>query len=99
MRTHFYMNFVKGVTKPSKADYGDLSLQVLATQSGGLVLNANNDLTGLLVRAVDDAKAYYEISFDPRPGDQPGQYHQLQVQLNRPGLTARTITGYYSQVY
>jgi VWFA-related protein len=96
MRTHFYMEFLKGVTKPSKVDPGDLALQVLATQSGGLVLNANNDITGLLHQAVDDAKAFYEISFDSRPGDHPAEYHQLQIQLDKPGLIARTRTGYYT---
>jgi VWFA-related protein len=97
MRTHFYMEFLKGVTNPSKAEYADLALQVLATQSGGLVLNANNDITGLLHQAVEDAKAFYELSFEPRPGDHPAEYHQIQIKLDKPGLIARTRTGYYTQ--
>jgi VWFA-related protein len=38
----FYQEFLKGVTKPQNTDFADLSLQVLATHSGGLVLNSNN---------------------------------------------------------
>src|ERR1700677_3625553 len=37
-RTFYYQDFVKGVSKASKAALGDLSLQVLATQTGGLAL-------------------------------------------------------------
>ena len=85
------------MAKPSQVDPADLALQVLATQSGGLVLNSNNDLTGLLKQAVDDTKASYQISFDPRPADHPEQFHQLQVQVAKPGLIARTRYGYYTQ--
>ena len=97
MRTHYYQAFLKGVAKPSQVDPADLALQVLATQSGGLVLNSNNDLTGLLKQAVDDTKASYQISFDPRLADHPEQFHQLQVQVAKPGLIARTRYGYYTQ--
>ncbi|WP_263382292.1 VWA domain-containing protein [Granulicella arctica] len=97
LRSSYYQEFVKGVSKAGKVDLGDLGLQVLATQSGGLVLNSNNDITGELQRVMDDTKAYYEISFDAPPSDHADEYHQIQVQVGQPGLTARTRTGYYSQ--
>jgi VWFA-related protein len=99
MRNSYYEDFVKGVQKPSQVDIGDLSLQVLATQSGGLVLNADNDITSLLRKAMADTSAYYQLSFDAPPAEHPDEYHHLQVQLNNSNLVGRTLQGYYAQPY
>jgi VWFA-related protein len=91
-----YQNFLKGVREPSDAQFGNLALQVLAVQSGGQVLNSSNDVAGLLRKAMSDTGAYYELSFDAAPGE-PDEYHQIQVEIAKPGLVARTRTGYYSR--
>ena len=96
MRTFYYKTFVKGVTKPSEVFAGDLGLQVLAAQSGGLVLNSGNDTAALLQEAIRDAGNYYEISFKPPPSDKPNQYHHIEIKLAKSGLIARTRQGYYS---
>ncbi len=95
--TFYYESFVKGIRKPSQVDPGDLGLQVLAIQSGGLVLNSSNDVSGLLQRCMDDLKAYYEITYTAPPPDAPDQFHQIDVNVNVPNVTARTINGYYAQ--
>ncbi|WP_035346816.1 VWA domain-containing protein [Edaphobacter aggregans] len=97
MHGSYYMSFVKGVAKPRDAGFGKLALQVLATQTGGLVVNSN-DLTELFGRCVKDAEAYYEIAFVPAPdhGEQRDVYHQVEVKVARPGLPVRTLQGYYS---
>ncbi|HWZ52785.1 MAG TPA: VWA domain-containing protein [Granulicella sp.] len=97
MRTNYYEAFAKGVQRPSQVEIGDLSLQVLATQSGGQVLNADNDITSLLQKAMADTSAYYQLTFDAPPAQHPDEYHQLLIQLAKPGLTARTLQGYYGQ--
>jgi VWFA-related protein len=89
--------YLKGVDKPSKVDYADLMLQVLATQSGGSVQFGNNDLTSLIDRCVAEAKAYYILTFSAPAAGRPNEYHSIQVQVGKPGLTARTRTGYYAQ--
>jgi VWFA-related protein len=96
-RTFYYQDFVKGVAKPGQVQVGDLSVQVLATQSGGLVLNGSNNITGLLEQCLADTEAYYELSFSPAPSDHRDEYHHLTIQVAKPGLTARTRDGYYSQ--
>jgi len=96
LRTFYYQNFLKGIRKPDKAEFGDLALQVIATQTGGMVFNSSNDVAGELQKSIDDAHAYYELSFDATPGE-PDEYHQLEVTVDKPGLVARTRTGYYSQ--
>ena len=96
-RANSYKTFVKGISKPSQVDPGDLGLEVLATQTGGLALSSNNDITAMLRRAMNDASSFYEISFDAAPGDHSDDYHQVEVQVDKAGLTARTRLGYYAQ--
>jgi VWFA-related protein len=96
-RTSYYETFLKGVSKVSQVQMGDLALQVLAAQTGGLVLNSSNDVSSLLEQCMEDATAYYEVSFDPPVGQHRDEYHSLEIRLNSPGLTARTRTGYYAQ--
>jgi VWFA-related protein len=93
----YYETFLKGVRNTNDAQIGDLGLQVIAVQSGGLVLNASNDVTALLARSFDQTRDAYRISFAAAPGEHPNEYHQIQVQVMRPGLTAHTSTGYYAQ--
>ena len=94
---YYYQGFLKGVDKPNDVQLADLSLQVLAAQSGGLVLNGSNDITELLQRCVADTGDYYELSFDPPPAERPHEYHHIEVKMTNSGLTARTRQGYYSQ--
>jgi VWFA-related protein len=89
--------YLKGVSKPSQVQMGDLALGVIATQSGGLALNSSNDIAAQLQECIADAGAYYEISFVPPLSDRPNEYHQLEVHVAKPGLTARTRQGYYTQ--
>ena len=96
-REFYYQDFLKGVSKPSQVAVGDLSLQVLATQSGGLALNSSNDVTSLIQKCMADTAAYYELSFETSPADRRDEYHSLQVLVAKPGLTARTRQGYYAQ--
>ncbi|HEX3469650.1 MAG TPA: VWA domain-containing protein [Silvibacterium sp.] len=96
LRTFYYEQFVKGITKPSQAVPGNLGLQVLAVQSGGLALSSGNDIAALLQQCLTDTNSYYELSFDP-PRAEPYEYHHLEVRVAKPGLIARTRQGYYGQ--
>jgi VWFA-related protein len=96
-RTSYYEEFVKGVKKPNQVRLGNLSLQVIATQSGGRVLISNNDVAGEIATAVADANAFYVLTFDGLVGDGPNEYHSLEFKFDKPGLKALTRTGYYAQ--
>jgi VWFA-related protein len=96
-RELYYQDFLKGVSKQSQVNVGNLSLQVLAVQSGGLALAADNDIAALLQKCLADTEAYYELSFVPAQADHRDEYHNLLVQVAKPGLTVRTRTGYYAQ--
>jgi VWFA-related protein len=96
-RADYYQIFLKGVSTPNQVDIGDLGLQVLAIQSGGLALEANTDVAGMIKRCLEDAASWYEITFDAPVAEQPNEYHHVQIRLDKPGLTARTRDGYYAQ--
>jgi VWFA-related protein len=95
--TFLYRDYLKGVRTAEKADNPDLSLKVLAIQSGGRVLSPSNDLTGEIDTCVQDAGVFYTLSFDPPRADRANEYHDLKVTVGKPGLTARTSSGYYNQ--
>lgn len=96
-RADYYQQFVKGVAKPGQTDLADLSLQVLALQSGGLSLNGSSDVAGGLRKCLADTQSWYEISFQPRSGETPNEYHHIDVKVEKPGLITRTRDGYYAQ--
>jgi VWFA-related protein len=84
-------------SQPSEVRNGDLALDVLARQSGGLVLHPGADLAAALRSCLADAETYYEISFAVPSEGRPNEYHHLEVRVTRPGLTARTRRSYYAQ--
>jgi VWFA-related protein len=95
--TSYYQEFAKGVPSDKYAQTGNLSLQVLAEQSGGRVLNTGNDVAGEIATCIVDASAFYTLSYDSQPPDGPNEYHGLEVKIDKRGLKARTRTGYYAQ--
>ena len=92
-----YEAYLKGVKTPKQADAGNLAMQVLATQTGGRVLEPSNDIAGQIAKALQDVGEYYTLVFEPPPAAEANEYHDLKVQVAQPGLTAHTSTGYYNQ--
>ena len=97
LRTSDYKQFEKGVKSANQVQVGSLGLQVLADQTGGRVLNSSNDMSGEISKCLADARGYYVVSFDAPAGDGPNEYHALEIKVDKPGLTARSRTGYYAQ--
>jgi VWFA-related protein len=96
-RTDFYQEFTKGVPSAKKMQIGNLALQVLALQSGGRVLNSSNDVTAQIALAASDAAAFYTLTIKSPSSESPNEYRAVSVRVDKPGLTARTRTGYYAQ--
>jgi VWFA-related protein len=93
----FYRTFLNPVKTYRDADFGNLALKVLVTQTGGRILGPDNDLVRQINRCVEDANAFYRISFDPPAAERAGEYHDLKVVVNKPGVTVRTNSGYYNE--
>jgi len=96
-RTFLYGSYVKGVKSSKQANPANLSDKVFAVQSGGQVVGPSNDLASEFDKCIEDAASYYTLSFDPPRPEKADEYHDLKVQIDKPGLTARTNTGYYDQ--
>ena len=94
----YYQNYLKPLSKVQDATYPDLSLQVLATHSGGLVEIKGLDVVGELNEVIRDAVSYYTVTFEAPPTDRRDEYHALRLTVDRPGATARTSVGYYANM-
>jgi VWFA-related protein len=97
LRSDHDNTFFNGVPTEDQVSASSLGLQVLAHQSGGQILTEGKDLGDEIAKCIDDAESYYVLSFDSSPARGPGEFHSLQVNANKPGLTVRTNTGYYAQ--
>jgi VWFA-related protein len=97
--TLLYKSYLNGVESVRDASFMNLSRKVLAVESGGRVLDRGSDLPSQIESCVREAGAFYTLSFDPAPADHPDEYHRLKVEVSKPGLTARTNTGYYDQPF
>jgi VWFA-related protein len=75
-----------GPQAPGVPPYIRFALPVLAIQSGGLVLDELSEISRSIEHCVEDARAFYTISFDPPPAAQPDEYHDLKVQINAPEM-------------
>jgi VWFA-related protein len=87
---------VRSVARTARED----SLIEIAEQTGGLAVFSTNDLTGGLGRIVKDLSGYYLIgyvpeqaTFEQRPG--PPRFHEVKVEVKRPGLKVRSRKGFY----
>ncbi len=67
----------------------------LARQTGGRLIYNTNDIGGSLRRVMEDQKGYYLIGYRPGSETFNRRFHKISVRVKRPGLTARTRTGFY----
>lgn len=74
-----------------------MSLDVLATQSGGGLFSAASDWGRTLDEAIAQESRYYTLSFDPPRARDADEYHALRVKLKDASLAAKTSAGYYDQ--
>jgi VWFA-related protein len=97
INSFYYREFLKPVTAAKKALTGNVALQVLSVQSGGLVFTASNDIAGQISCCIADVDTFYTLTLDAAKADRPNEYHAIEVKIANPGLTARTRNGYYAQ--
>lgn len=97
---YYRRDYLKPVKRLSDVDARLLALNVLAIKSGGKgelpETNRDSVVTDMLDNFAAEAHSFYTLSFDP-PKHPADEYHEIRVAVNGAGLTARTITGYYSE--
>jgi VWFA-related protein len=68
----------------------------LANGTGGLFISSTNN-PGVRLRQVDeDLHTYYLLSYSPKNQDFNGQFRQISLKVNRPGVEVQARKGYYA---
>jgi VWFA-related protein len=67
----------------------------LARQTGGLMIQGTNDISGGLRRVMADQKGYYLLGYQPDGDTFDRRFHRLKVRVKRKGLTVRTRGGFF----
>jgi len=97
---------LEGARSSRQANFRGLDRNVLTLQSGGRVLGYGDDppnqtaissLVAQIENCVEEASAFYTLSFDPEVAAHASEYHELKVLVAKPGLEVRTNSGYYDQ--
>ena len=74
-----------------------LELPALAEQTGGLAREKSKNLADALNTCVADGEEFYSFAFDPPAARTQDEWRSIEVKVNRPGATVRTLTGYYAE--
>jgi hypothetical protein len=103
--TGFPWYMLHAVTSPQQLsafnpyDAVALNRKVLAMESGGGVIDSVGDPVRQIDHCVREPNTFYTLTFDAAPARHADEYHDLQVDLRQPGLTAHSDTFYYDQPY
>jgi VWFA-related protein len=88
---------LKGVEKEDDVSANSLAPQVLARQSGGRIVVYGKNIPEGISACIADLDSYYVLTFNSAPAATPGEYHSLDVKIDKPGLTLRTNSMYYAE--
>ncbi len=93
-----YVLYLKPVTNPMHTPVGSFSVQALSVKTGGeaFAFSGATDLAATIARGAQDANKSYFLAFASPLDGKPDQYHSLTIKVDKPGLTVRTRTGFYS---
>lgn len=69
------------------------TMEVLASRTGGKAFYNTNDINGAIRKAVDDSEVTYTLAFYA-DSEADSKFHELKVQVKRPGLDIRHRKGY-----
>ena len=94
-----WMQHLADVPSAHQAKWTDLFKGNLAVQSGGRVVIASDDPVRQMNDFVESVQTSYTLTFDPPLATHADDYHTLKVEMSRPGLIARTSSGYYDQPF
>ena len=71
-------------------------LSQLAGETGGLFIGGTNNPGARLRQVDEDLHGYYLLSYSPKNQDFNGQFRQINVKVNRPGVEVQARKGYYA---
>jgi VWFA-related protein len=68
----------------------------VAEQTRGRAFVGSNDIEAALRRAIDDGLNYYSVTYRPSAKGKSGEFHRIEVRVNRPDLKLSYRRGYFS---
>jgi VWFA-related protein len=68
----------------------------LSEASGGRAFYNTNDLAGAIRRVIDDSAATYLLGYYPDHNKWNGEFREIKVKVNRPGVEVRSRPGYFA---
>jgi hypothetical protein len=73
-----------------------MTMDGLASDTGGRTCKNSNDLSGCLATALKDGAAYYEVGFYPENVKWDGKYHTVTVRTTRRGVNLNYRRSYFA---
>jgi VWFA-related protein len=80
----------------SQQPIGIQAMQQMAEDTGGQAFIDTNDLTGAIRKVVEESAVTYTLGFYVNSSSLDGKFHELKVQVTRPGLMVRYPKGYFA---
>ena len=72
------------------------TLRTLALQTDGRAIVSRNDLATGMTQIVRDTSAYYLLGYNSTEAPADGKFHEIRVQVKRPGVQVRARKGYWA---
>jgi VWFA-related protein len=73
-----------------------ISTIVLADRTGGRAFYDSNDIAGAILNVIDESRVTYALTYYPNHNQWDGQFREIKVKVDRPGLEVRSRTGYFA---
>jgi len=79
-----------------EGEYADSirSLRNVSESTGGFAAVDRTDFTSAFMRIVEDSSEYYVVGYTPETGGRPGDFRDVSVQVDRPGVRVSARKGY-----
>jgi VWFA-related protein len=72
------------------------AMDEIAEQTGGRALYNTNDLAGAIRTVQDDSSVSYTLGYYPDASMLDGKFHEIKIQVNKPGIHVRYRKGYFA---
>ncbi len=74
----------------------NLTMEELAHGTGGRAFYNTNDIFGSIRQAIADSQITYTLSYYPSGIKWDGKYHNIRVEVKRPGVKVQSRKGYFA---
>jgi VWFA-related protein len=96
-RTRAYQGITQfDLAREIGSDQKDSTLRFLSSATGGFLARHTNDFTKVLSRIDAEARSHYVFTYQPENLRFDGEFREIRVSVNRPGLKVRARPGYWA---